>query len=62
MGETLDEAAREMAEETGITKRFLEQLFTSGDPGRDPRGRVVTTALPEISSVPASTLNCEGLP
>jgi 8-oxo-dGTP diphosphatase len=45
MDETLEEAARrELAEETGITKLFLEQLFTFGDPGRDPRGRVVTVA------------------
>jgi 8-oxo-dGTP diphosphatase len=41
--ETLIEAAtRELAEETGITDVFLEQLFTFGDPGRDPRGWVVS--------------------
>jgi len=43
--ETLIEAAtRELAEETGITDVFLEQLFTFGDPGRDPRGWVVSVA------------------
>ncbi len=43
--ETLLEAAtRELEEETGIKDVFLEQLFTFGDPGRDPRGWVVSVA------------------
>ena len=43
--ETLEEAARrELEEETGITRLYLEQLYTFGDPGRDPRERVVTIA------------------
>ena len=45
--ETLDEAARrELAEETSIdgAPLHLEQLRTYGDPGRDPRGRVITVA------------------
>jgi 8-oxo-dGTP diphosphatase len=42
-GETLMEAAtRELEEETGITGVFLEQLYTFGDPNRDPRGWVVS--------------------
>jgi 8-oxo-dGTP diphosphatase len=45
IAETLDEAAqRELAEETGIRKVFLEQLFTFGAVDRDPRERVVTVA------------------
>jgi len=43
--ESLDEAARrEIAEEAGVTDTFLEQLYTFGDPERDPRGRVITVA------------------
>ena len=59
--ETLLEAAsRELAEETGITDVFLEQLFTFGDPGRDPRGWVVSVAYyalvsPEKYHIVAST-------
>jgi 8-oxo-dGTP diphosphatase len=41
--ETLDQAARrELQEETGLTKVFLEQLYTVGEVARDPRERIVT--------------------
>ncbi len=41
--EGLDEAAkRELREETGIESAYLEQLGAFGDPGRDPRERVVS--------------------
>ena len=43
--ETLDQAVRrELQEETGLTKVFLEQLYTIGGLDRDPRERVVTVA------------------
>ena len=43
--ETLEEAARrELEEETGLSKVFLEQLYTFGEPDRDPRERVVSVA------------------
>jgi 8-oxo-dGTP diphosphatase len=49
MEETLEATARrELAEETGIVlgdaDRF-EQLYTFGDPGRDPRGRTISVAF-----------------
>ena len=47
MDESLDEAAyRELVEETNVTRDqvYLEQLYTFGDPGRDPRTRVITVA------------------
>uniref|UniRef100_B8HUD5 NUDIX hydrolase n=1 Tax=Cyanothece sp. (strain PCC 7425 / ATCC 29141) TaxID=395961 RepID=B8HUD5_CYAP4 len=45
MEESLETAARrELEEETGLSKLFLEQLYTFGEPGRDPRDRVVTVA------------------
>jgi 8-oxo-dGTP diphosphatase len=43
--ETLDDAARrELAEEAGLEDVFLEQLYTFGALGRDPRERVVSVA------------------
>ncbi len=45
MGESLEAAAlRELHEETGVQEVYLEQLYTFGDPGRDPRTRVITVA------------------
>lgn len=43
--EDIDEAAyRDLAEETNAKDLYLEQLYTFGNPKRDPRGRVVTIA------------------
>ncbi|MTB49674.1 NUDIX domain-containing protein [Lewinella sp. W8] len=45
LDEDLETAAlRELEEETGVKDLFVEQLFTFGDPGRDPRGRVISVA------------------
>jgi len=44
-GESLEKAAlRELHEETGVRNVFLEQLYTFGDPKRDPRSRIITVA------------------
>ena len=41
--ESLEAAVhRELAEESGISINYLEQLYTFGKPGRDPRNRVVS--------------------
>ena len=45
VGESTDDAARrELAEETGLKKVFLEQLYTFGAPDRDPREHIVSVA------------------
>jgi 8-oxo-dGTP diphosphatase len=45
INESLEEAAqRELQEETGIKKVYLEQLYTFGNVKRDPRGRVITVS------------------
>jgi len=42
MDESLDKAAlRELKEETNIDDIYMEQLYTWGDPGRDPRTRII---------------------
>ncbi len=44
-GESLETAVeRELEEETGIKVSYLEQLYTFGQPNRDPRSRIVTVA------------------
>ena len=43
MNESLERAAaRELKEEVGVSDVYLEQLFTFGEPKRDPRGRVIS--------------------
>ncbi len=59
--ETLDDAAaRELYEETAVTAAgHLEQVRAYGDPGRDPRLRVVTVAylavLPRMPAIAAGS-------
>ena len=47
-------ALRELEEETGVKGVYVEQLYTFGDPGRDPRGRVITVAY--FALVPADSI------
>jgi len=55
MDESLDEAAlRELKEETNIDNIYMEQLYTWGDVGRDPRTRVISASY--MSLVDSSTL------
>lgn len=45
MDESLEDAARrELREETGVDQAQLEQLHAFGDPGRDPRMRIITVS------------------
>jgi 8-oxo-dGTP diphosphatase len=58
--ESLEAAAnRELREETGVNRANLEQLYTFGDPKRDPRGRIITVAyyalVPHIQALHAGT-------
>jgi 8-oxo-dGTP diphosphatase len=56
-GESLKQAAkRELQEETGVHDVFLEQLYSFGDPARDPRGRVVTVAYYALISSERNSL------
>lgn len=46
MDETIEECARrELAEETGVSKVYLEQFHVFSDTMRDPRGRTITVAF-----------------
>ncbi len=50
--ESLEAAARrELWEETGVEDVFLEQLYTFGNPDRDPRDRVVSVAYYALISL-----------
>ncbi|NER14266.1 NUDIX domain-containing protein [Leptobacterium flavescens] len=59
--ESLEQAVeRELREETNVTIDYLEQLYSFGEPGRDPRNRVVSVAYfalvkPEHHSIKADT-------
>lgn len=48
-------ALRELEEETGISGVYLEQLYTFGEPGRDPRERVISVAY--YALVPPDRVN-----
>jgi len=56
MDESLEDAARrELEEETSVKDLYLEQLYTFGDVGRDPRTRVITVVY--YALVDAARLN-----
>ena len=56
-GESLEVAARrELEEETGMRDVYLEQLYTFGNPDRDPRGRVITVAYYALLTTEAAPL------
>jgi 8-oxo-dGTP diphosphatase len=47
-----DAAARVLRDKGGITSiPYMEQLYTFGDPGRDPRGRVISVAYFSLASI-----------
>ena len=55
--ESLDDAGmRELREETGVSDVYLEQLYSFGDPGRDPRERIITVAYYALISADRSRL------
>jgi 8-oxo-dGTP diphosphatase len=54
--ESLEEAARRaLLTKASVQGLFLEQLYTFGDPGRDPRGRIVSVTYYALSPAPALT-------
>jgi len=59
--ESLEDAVqRELKEETGVSITYLEQLYSFGKPGRDPRNRVVSVTYyglvrPDVFELSAST-------
>lgn len=51
----IDSAKRELLEETGLRNIYMEQLYTWGDVGRDPRTRVISTSY--MALVPKDKLD-----
>ncbi|HJU28004.1 MAG TPA: NUDIX domain-containing protein [Candidatus Binataceae bacterium] len=61
VGEMLEDAARrELRASAGIADCYLEQLFTFGDPTRDPRSHVVSVAYMALIDDPATVRSGSG--
>jgi len=59
VGEMLDHAARrQLYASTGLHKPYIEQLFTFGDPTRDPKAHVVSVAYMALISEPNAVASC----
>src|SRR5690348_8398821 len=58
-GEMLDEAARrELRQSTGLSDCYIEQLFSFGDPNRDPKAHVVSVAYMALIDQAAAVHSC----
>lgn len=55
-----DAASRALADKTGVTDVYTEQLYTFGAPDRDPRTRVITVAY--FALVPFSAIKTKETP
>jgi 8-oxo-dGTP diphosphatase len=54
VGESIEDTARrELEEETGLKGLFLQQLYTFGEPERDPREHVITIAYFALTNLSA---------
>lgn len=59
--ESLDEAAkRELSQESGVKNVYLEQLYTFGNPNRDPRTRVITVTYMALAAKSDWHLKADG--
>ena len=58
-GEMLDEAARrELRQSTGLDECYLEQLFSFGDPKRDPEAHVISVAYMALVDSASAVHSC----
>jgi len=61
MSENLRQCAEyALAEETGVSGVYLEQLYTFGDPNRDPRERIITVAY--YALIPSDQIQLRAAP
>jgi len=61
MNESLESAAaRELEEETGVKNIYMEQLFSFGEPKRDPRTRVISITYMALATKTDWALKASG--